>query len=661
MRSRAGRASWWLLVVALCVAPAVRYLGGGIHPMHIGNADMLAVPAVVDAVRDDGLGVLGNWYWPPAPYFVPDFVLYLPIWSLVPDAWSSPAVFMVVQLGLLAAALTGLAAAVLRAGSGSHRVRWSAAASFSVVVALAAAAIEPARFVLVSYYRGGSLLLAAVAVALLARLEWWTHGRRAVRALPALVLGAAVLAVSDPLAVPATMAPAAAVLVGQGALPVARGGIGRSRASGVWPAVAVAAGAALGLLANGWLVSSETTYGPALTASTPGLQARRLEAVLWSIDDRLVWTTVAALALVAGAALRRHRGAGRWSAEPFTVALAFWTVSVVGHVAGIVVDTTPPAPRYLVVVLLLPIALAGPALVELGPALLRRPGAARAPWAPAAVVALAAGAAVVVPAASSLPDVRLHHKAAVAACLDDALPTEERRTGIAGYWAARLIQLHSDHERRVAPVTALGVPFKANAAADWFEDEWTFALIGLERDWEPPMDLIRTYAPDADEVRCGQMTVFRFDGLDPIPMDQVGDELRWSGCGLRSAVGRLEPDGCRIHVPRGAWGYGSFGGYTPLDPGRYDLTIRYGTDAAATPRDVVAVLEVTRGTDVTAEVEVTETHDLHGTAGGQRRFTTSIEVPDDGRPFVVEARTRTEGAFGYHVDGVVIERVTPIG
>jgi hypothetical protein len=650
---------WALFVGVLCVASSIRYLGGEIAAYNVSNADMLAVPAVVEAVATDGVSVLGRWYWPPAPYFVLDFLVYVPVWLALPDAWLAPALFMVVQLSLLAAGLTLLAAAALQSPLGAPRVRWSAASSFAVLVAVAGTEAQPVRFLLASYYRGGSLVLALLVLARVLRRPPECPIRRRALSATAIVLFAALCAISDPLLVPAALIPAAAVVAVRNVWdPLSRATGARSAAW--WPVLALAVGSIVGLAANRRLLSTETGYGPSLRASSPILQLQRLADVFRGFDDALIALWIGAFALLAAAAFVRQRRSGSRVAEPFSASLAFCALSVAGHVAGVMVDTTAPAPRYLIVAIVLPIALVGPAVTVLvAERAATRPLPARVARVLAMAVWAVASLAVLVPAAGALDDVRLDVKALEAACLDDLLTSNEVHTGLAGYWEARTVQVHSDHPRRVAHVTGFGVPFKANSAMDWYEEEWTFAVVGSAgTGFEPPLDLIRAYAPGAEELTCGNYTVLRFDGIDPQPLDEPGETVRWSGCLLRTQIAEVRPSSCRMQIPAGSSGFGFYGGYTPLPPGEYRITLSYGSAQEATSTDLLASFEIARVVDFTAGSEIVQAVDLRGTSGAERELRVALTVSDDGRPFVIETRTFTDGTYGYHVDGVVIERMS---
>jgi hypothetical protein len=79
---------------------AVFYFTG--HDLRIGllHVDALYLPTLFDDLLHQG-GALSDWYLTPAPYFFPDFPLYLAAWWLEPDAYRQIAAFAALQCALL--------------------------------------------------------------------------------------------------------------------------------------------------------------------------------------------------------------------------------------------------------------------------------------------------------------------------------------------------------------------------------------------------------------------------------------------------------------------------------------------------------------------------------------------------------------------------------
>lgn len=637
----------------LCLAPAVLYLSGHIHPFHVGNADMLAVPAFVETVKAQGLSTLGDWYWPPAPYFVPDLTLYIPLWLGLPDPWLAPAAFMVIQLGALAGAGRFLARNL---SDGQEAGYWGALGSFAVFVILSERAVEPARYVLASYYRAGTFILGLVGLTLLLRMIRAGAPYRDRLRLSAVALGSAVLVCSDPLAAPSAVMPLAVLVLALTTVPSERGGWSDRRWDGFMLATSLAVGTGIGLVANARVASDEASYGPSLSGETPRRQLGLLVDLVIELDLEAQLVGIISVAILVGVAVQswtRHevvRGP--------TVVLAFWVISAAAHTGAILIDTTAPAVRYLQLLFGVPILAAGPLLSGLrwaGPA-----------YAPIRLMATGGLAAVVVaatvPAVMRLDDVKFEQGALEAECLDQVLATPERLTGFSGYWEARTVQLHSRYDRELATLDGLGNPYRINAAPSWFETPWSFAIIGSSgTGFDPPIEWARKLAPDATESSCGPYTVLVFDQpLDPNPLDEPGEQVRWSGCELRTISGHINNQTCIVEVPpTDEPSFGSYGGYTPLPPGRFNVAFRYRSTAPAGVD--IADLELTRLYQIDGEIDVVTSRPLSGTGGQWTTINETLEVFDDGRNHVAEVRTLTHGTYPYEVESFELTALEPHG
>jgi hypothetical protein len=257
-----------------------------------------------------------------------------------------------------------------------------------------------------------------------------------------------------------------------------------------------------------------------------------------------------------------------------------------------------------------------------------------------------------------LGHVELHTKPPEAACLDEVVPDTEPLTGMAGYWDARMIQLQSDHPRDLAVLDGTGTPWYINGDTARFDGTWEFAVVRTEQGLsDPPLDLIRQYAPDATETPCGSFVVFRFDPPRPArPLAAPGDTITWTGCDLETTVGRIDESDCAIVVePSDLAGFASHGGYTPLPPGSYRIHLNYASSEGSDRE--VGVVEITRTRAVDSEIEVVDNVPLSGTGGPATDLQIPVTVPDDGEPFVVEVRTQNKPGVDLELWSVQLERV----
>ncbi len=628
-----------LLTALVIAAPVVRYLSHDLPLFFIANADMLAVPAVAESVQRHGLLALSEWYWPPAPYLLTDVVPYGVLWFAMPNVWLAPAVFMAGQLLVGFLAIRWLARGLV---DDAELADWGALGSFAVLVGFATALADPARFLLVSYYRAGSFLLCLLALGVLVR--WVGQGRPDTRrwVAGAVVAATAATVSSDPLMIPAAAGPLVLVIGLLCVLPSEHGGWRDDWRPGLRLGSAVVVGVVLGVFVNGLIVTKESTYGPSLTGDGVRTQATML---LDLFDEASASLRVAAVASVLVAVLVLM-SSSRSRVSPLMVVVAFWVISSGAHVVAMLLDTSEPALRYVQVVALLP-------LVWVGPLLAQRLSGRR--WTVGPLAAFAA-LVVILPSVGELDEVDLSYQAPEAACLDAVVPGDG--VGVSGYWEARLVQLHSHFERDLAPLDGAGEPMRINASSAWFDQPYDFALVGTQTPgWDPPLSLMEALAPQATATECGTLVILDAGdgGLRLDALAGEGGQVAFDGCDLQTMTGSLDAATCSIDVPAGASGFATFGGYASLPPGTYEIELAYSSDGA--PDAKLGTLEVTRVREYGGEVEVVLTAPLFAPSEpGPGTITVSVAVPDDGDPFIAEMRTVTDGAQSYRVEGVTITR-----
>lgn len=631
------------LLTALVIAgPVVRYLSHDLPLFFIANADMLAVPAIGESVQRNGLSALSDWYWPPAPYVLTDVIPYGAIWAVVPSVWLAPAVFMIGQLFALYLAIRWLGRTLV---PDVEVADWGALASFSTIVVFASALVDPARFVLVSYYRAGSFILGLLALGLLA--SWIEQGRPDARWRTVGVVGiATALAIaSDPLMVPAVAGPLVVVLVALALVPSERGGWRDARRLVSRHCIAVVAGTVAGLTLNDLVATDESTYGPSLTGGRMREQAQMITELFSGSNLPLRAFGVVGVLTAVRVLARRPRG----TVTPVHGVGAFWLVSTGAHLVAMLLDTSDPALRYVQVVALLPIAWLGPLVASQLGAPTWRAGR----WAPQ-MLAVTAAAAAIVPALPEIDEIDLAYQAPEAACLDSLVPRDG--VGVSGYWEARLIQLHSRYERDLAPLDGAGDPLRINASSDWFDQPYDFAVVGTQTPgWDLPLTLMEALAPDATSSECSTLVILDAGegGLRLDRLFQPGGQVAFDGCDLGTVVGVVDEASCTIVVPTGSSGFASFGGYVGLEPGRYDITVTFSSDALAETR--LGTAEVTRVRTYGGDVEVVLAAPLFGPPEkAQGSLTLTVDVPSDNEGFIVELRTITDGVHSFTVEGVTI-------
>jgi len=490
-----------LLAVACLV---LLYLSGHELRVRLLNADALYLPTLFDDLLRGG-GRLSDWYLTPAPYFFPDFPMYLVAWWLAPDTYLQIAAFAVIQCALLFGA-----AFLLSRALGGGAALPCAACSLTLLAWLSLPALEPFALLLSSGWHFGAFLSAVLLVTVWLRFED-TGSRAALWAACALAF---TTTLSDSLfllqaALPLACACSLRLLKEREhqRKPERPRGAARRLAASWLPAGA----ALLGHLAYALLVRHHTRYEVHLNPRQTGANLRDLYAIargLWDALPLAVLGWLAFLAFALACALRLARGREPFGLTPrLAWLLVFWLVSLACMLAvELLVDNLPVAARYFVAAACWPVLLAPSIAAQL----LRE----RAP-----ALLLAAGLACTLgTGAAAAAHLRTHplesaYYPADSACVDRALASAGLRHGIAQYWDAKPFQRFSRRGIVLAPHVEALDELHWITSGRYFRPAYDFALVGP---WAPPphhMPAARLEAinglPQA-EVRCGAYTLLLY-------------------------------------------------------------------------------------------------------------------------------------------------------
>ncbi|TQK02543.1 hypothetical protein [Herbaspirillum sp. SJZ107] len=488
-----------LLLPAFAVAClAVCYLSG--HPLRAGllNADALYLPTLFDDLLTRG-GRLSDWYLTPAPYFFPDYPLYLAAWWMAPTSYYQIIVFGVLQCALLSGAVALLARAL-----GARAVLPAAACSLTLFAWLAASGREPFVLLLSNAYHFGGFLAAVLLAAALLRFE--ASASRA--ALGAACLLAFVGTLSDSLfllqaALPLAGAASARILL-------ERGKPGRrQRLLVAWTPVM---SALLGHVGYRLLVAHPTRYDVHLD---PGRLAANLHDLagigldLWQALPLAVlgWLACAAFALACAVRLARRR-------DPFGLPpalawlLVFWLVSATATLAvSLPLAPLPVAARYFIPAACWPILLAPMVAAHLLPA--RR--------APALLLAGACAFTLGIGMATARQwqahPIETAYYPADNACLDRALARMDLHHGVAQYWDAKPFQRFSRSGIVLAQHIASLEELPWITSERYFRPAYDFALVGPDAPPPHHIPAARLEAingPPLARVRCGAYTILLY-------------------------------------------------------------------------------------------------------------------------------------------------------
>lgn len=493
-----GRQLFILACAAVTLGALAMILRAG-HPLqaYLVNSDAFYLPVLFDDLLARG-GRLADWYLTPAPYFFPDFPLYLLAWLLGADVFQQVAAFALLQVVATGAALFLLARQIL------EHDRLPAAAALSILfVWLGLHAGDPFVRLFSSAHHYGAFVAALLLVALWLQRDAGPNGKPDRRLDAAVAILVFLSTLSDALFLVQAVLPlaAAALLCRQERF----GGAAR-RAFAQLLAPALAA-----MISYRFLVAHPTRYKTRIGFGQFGAHFDEMSAMGSALfGPRPLLAAALLLVLFAGAACIALLLRGRLPARvprPVALLLAFATLSCAATVGVMLLSTNvQPVPRYLIAALSWPL-VAG--LFGLS-WLLRRHFRH-------AALGLAVGCTVLLAAeAWQVKDVRnaqSYYYPQQIACIDRALAAAGARHGIAQYWDAKLLQGLSRNRLTLAQHFATLEPMQWITSERFFATRYDFAIIAEREVPEfrlPRARLLALNGEPAQVVHCGDRTVLLY-------------------------------------------------------------------------------------------------------------------------------------------------------
>lgn len=482
-------------MVALCALAFTLHAG---HPVqaHLVHSDALYLPVLFEDVLRRS-GSLGDWFLTPAPYFFPDFLLYLPAWLAAGSMLGQTTLFALLQTVLTAGAVFLVARTALP-GAGLQ----SAAALATLLVWLGLHADDPFVRLFSSAHHYGAFIAALLLAALWLGLDG-SRRRRPMEAAAALLVYLATL--SD------------ALFLVQAVMPLLAAALLHRRDAGTATAprravLLLLAPAVLAMVSYRFVVAHPTRYPARLGLDRLSANLGETGTIFATLfGQQPLLAAALSLALLAGlaciaACLRR----GTRLALPYQVRLllTFAALSCAATMAVMLLSTTvQPVPRYLITPLSALLVAGWFALAaRLGP---------RSRFA-AAGLALVFSSLLVADAWQ----LRGQHSTAryfypeQVACIDQALGAAGARHGIAQYWDAKRLQGLSRHQLTVAQYTGELAPMEWITSQRFFAAGYDFAIVAGQE--APPFRLPREQliALGGEPVRtvdCGDRSVLLFE------------------------------------------------------------------------------------------------------------------------------------------------------
>ncbi|WP_139381608.1 hypothetical protein [Pseudoxanthomonas indica] len=632
-----------LLVVFGLLAMALRF-----HASHdlddvFFNSDAMYLPTLFADVLA-GSGELDHWYLTPAPYFFPDYLLFLPAYLITSVPFLQISVVSLLQVVVTLLLLAWLARRM------RVRAPWTAAISIWLCLCwLAWNAGEPFAFLLVGSYHFGVFLGALACVAL-----WFAHlqAGSSWRSVPLWMtcLLAAALTFSDQLFLVQAVTPFLAINLLQSA---GDGALARKR---LLQAIAVAGSSLVGSSLYPALVEHPMRYPVQLGLGQWERNARLLSEVLATLaTGHLLYTLVlVAFLVLALVTIRRWRACagsdeihlgGRLTGFVLLSAAAACAVTLL-H------EGSPVALRYVIPMALWPVVATG----MLCALRFRR---VFVPVASSLSVLLVLSLLWQAGGEARAHGLRLRQYPDDIACIDQALSASNARHGIAEYWDAKQVQNLSRHRLRIAQYFDNLLEMRWITTADYYPTRYDFAIVGQQPDGK--LSPLLTRVEDINgaaptQVQCGKrlLLIYGRNRLRTVADLQLpGDRRRWRGCDLPTQIGTAEPD-CEIgkRAPD-LQGFLSFGPYVRLPAGNYRARVRYESEEAVGVPVGRWDVAVTVGQDL----QVLQSAPLLGSGLQETQASGAFAVDTAQSAGLIEVRTVAEAPGAMKVIAVELERL----
>lgn len=607
------------------------------------NSDSMYLPTVFADVLA-GEGAIDHWYLTPAPYFFPDYPIFLLAYL------ATPVPFLQISLYAFLQALLTLLLLAWLARRMHVRAPWTAAVLLWLcLIWLAFRNVEPFVYLLISGYHYGEVMSAMAVIAL-----WFAHLQAgAPWRSPAWWLACGLTAVttlSDQLFLVQAAAPLLAV-----AWLFALGSGTQGRRIAV-QATLLGASSVAGSLAYRLLVEHPMRDGIQLGLGKwqENLQAFTDLLVNLAMQQPLYLLALVAFVCLLVAALRRHCRPGLLGRRDEADWL-LWFVPLSGLsmlLAVMLSESHSLGYRYLIGIGVWPLLATGLVLARKFP----RTFPTAATWLSALLVLLLGMQAY---EQVRLNGLRTRQYPADVACIDQALAGTGSRNGIAEYWDAKQVQNLSRHRLTIAQYFDTLQEMRWITTADAYAANYDFAIVSQTAEGGMSPLLMRVQDINGSPLRqvvCGKrlLLVYGPHRLRTVARLQLpGDRKFWRGCDLPSEIGGPQKN-CELGKRDSSLqGFLTFGPYVKLAPGTYRASVHYRGQAALGERMGHWDVAVTVGAalQILAEAPLT--------AQGDQVTQASKDFVIDAAQSagLIEVRTAAEAPTDLHIVGVEIERL----
>jgi len=560
---------FFLLLLALSLANIVaQYISGSSIQSHLFNSDALYLPTLFADILSNN-GQINEWFLTPAPYFFPDYPMFLLAYLAGPTPYSQIIAFALIQTALTFFAIWLIARVTTNVNSFI-----TASTALVILIWLALSAGEPFALILNSAYHYGAFLSSILLLALWIKFSNEEKIKRKIKFLFLIAIIAYATTLSDNLFLLQFVAP---LIATQALISMAERDFAFKNKI---PLVILAICSLLGSISYKWVVENQTRYPTNIGIDKLSSNLKDIYELLQSAtigNPAFGFIFLLYVGIVLHSLTKIIRGEKESTKLYWLAIFSFLSLcATLGAVS--LVTNLPITSRYLIPALSWPVIVV---LIFLSYRLRDRF------FYLAIAITLLTLASMRWSSHHSIISngINKQYYPEEISCIDNALEKENLHNGIAQYWDAKYLQNFSRLNLNVAQHFDNLGEMHWITSKKYFKQAYDFAIISENA--APPYKisseaLTRINGTPKLVETCGRKLVFMY-GKDKMRVRKivaVGDSYTWKACELPTRIGEKTAD-CEMKKNDSTQsGYLTFGPYEQLQTGQYTFEIAYSSAAS---------------------------------------------------------------------------------
>jgi hypothetical protein len=245
-------------------------------------------------------------------------------------------------------------------------------------------------------------------------------------------------------------------------------------------------------------------------------------------------------------------------------------------------------------------------------------------------------------------------------CIDESLAKyPQHHHGISQYWDAKVLQALSKHHLIMAQYDSHLTRHYWITSKQFYRSKYDFAVrtIHPPAGYKIPFDILQKYnhAP-ISQVHCTthDLWISKRNHLKVEAITDIGDQKIWPACKLPTRIGHIKDKSCEISVNKPALSdFLTYGPYETLFPGTYQFEVRYRSPEHS--QTAVAFWDVV-GTHSNQAVIYGQGH-INGSNRITQSFTSQFSIPMQSDPVRIEIRTKTIPSMSVEIISLRLTRI----